>query len=106
MPAGGNHGKRKACFPPFPRALEISQRRRDSHIPTAPTVYSWLAKEAEYGRLVCRGKMEIQNQDFHFPTAPMACGARMEAESRELRTLTTRPGDLPKPKRITAETKN
>src|SRR5277367_650380 len=37
MPARGKHGKPRTGFPPFPPSLEISQKRRDSHIPTAST---------------------------------------------------------------------
>ena len=35
MPARGKHGKPKAGFPPFPPPLEIPQKQRDFHIPTA-----------------------------------------------------------------------
>jgi hypothetical protein len=31
---------------------------------------------AEAEELVCGGKLEIQKQDFHFPTAPMAAQGR------------------------------
>src|SRR4051812_12957899 len=37
MTACGKQGKPRAGFPPFPPSLEITQNRRDSHIPTAPT---------------------------------------------------------------------
>ena len=37
MPAHGKPGKPKAGFPPFPPPLESPQKRRASHIPTAPT---------------------------------------------------------------------
>jgi hypothetical protein len=46
----------------------------DSHIPTAP------AANAD-------GKVEIQKQDSHFPTASMACGARKEHGCYEVGTL-------------------
>jgi hypothetical protein len=38
MPARGKHGKPKTGFPPFPPSLEIPQKPRDFHIPTASTV--------------------------------------------------------------------
>jgi hypothetical protein len=28
-----------------------------------------------------RGKVEIQKQDFHFPTAPTACGSKVKTPS-------------------------
>jgi hypothetical protein len=31
---------------------------------------------------VGRGKVEIQKQDFHFPTAPIACGARKKPNAK------------------------
>src|SRR2546426_7566568 len=42
-------------FPSSHRSLEISQRTRDSHIPTAPATRPW--------------KVENQKQVSHFPTA-------------------------------------
>jgi hypothetical protein len=69
-------------------ALEISQRRRDYHISTAPTTVRFAFQtELKEEELVCRGKVEIQKQDSHFPTAPMACGARKEHNSYEVGTL-------------------
>jgi len=37
MPVRGKHGKPNPGFPPFPPPLEITLKRRDSHIPTAST---------------------------------------------------------------------
>jgi len=34
---------------------------------------------------VGRGKVEIQKQNSHFPTAPTACGARKEIDLNKLR---------------------
>ena len=53
MAGCGQRGKPKAGFPRSPRAL--GNRCRDSHIPAVPIC----------GR---HGKVEIQGQDFHFPT--------------------------------------
>jgi hypothetical protein len=68
---------------PFHRSLEISQKRRDCHISTAPALSSspWFLKTADR-RTVDYGKVEIQEQDSHFPTAPTACGARNEHHLR------------------------
>ncbi len=63
-------------FHPFHRSLEISQKARDSHIPTAPTVGVYGRKQSSEIGTVGRGKVEIQKQDFHFPTAPTACGSK------------------------------
>jgi hypothetical protein len=58
------------------RSLEISQKRRDSHISTAPalsvSLYAGTPEQKNRGY----GKVEIQKPDSHFPTAPTACGAR------------------------------
>jgi hypothetical protein len=82
--------------------------RKDGEIPTFPQrrrfIHS-LAKEAEYGSTGVPWKNG--NPKPGFPLSHRTDGLRRkEAESRELRTLTTRPGDLPKPKRITAEAEN
>jgi hypothetical protein len=63
----------KQVFHPSHSSLEISPKPRDSHISTAPTtgIYSG-ETEATARRIVGCGKVEIQNQDFHFPTAPDA----------------------------------
>jgi hypothetical protein len=83
-PDCGNDGalqsleNQKQVFHPSQRSLEISQRRRDSHIPTGPTASPLSPnKTGEGGRTAGYGKVEIQKQDSHFPTAPKAaCGAR------------------------------
>jgi len=54
MTGGGQRGKPKAGFPPLPTTL--GNRMRDFHIPAAPARYR-------------HGKVEIQEQDSHFPTA-------------------------------------
>jgi hypothetical protein len=89
MPAGGNSGKRKSMLstvstPPW-------KSRKGGEIPTFPQrrrLLGWTVREgAEAEELVCRGKVEIQKQDSHFPTAPMACGARKEHDCYEVGTL-------------------
>ena len=55
-------------------SLEISQRRRDSHISTAPAVTIYDQKTGGAKTEGC-GKVEIQHQDSHFPTAPKARSA-------------------------------
>jgi hypothetical protein len=54
MTGYGKRGKPKAGFPRFPQPLEIAK----SAISTFPQP-----------RLLPRGKVEIQKQDFHFPIA-------------------------------------
>ena len=61
---------------PSHRSLEISQKARDSHIPTAPTIGVYFRNQSSEIGTVGRGKVEIQRQDFHFPTAPTACGSK------------------------------
>lgn len=68
MTGYGKRGKPKARFPSFPTALG-NRKTRDSHIPAAPTT---TAVE----------KVEIQKQDFHFPTA-----ASLDQRQEERRTL-------------------
>jgi hypothetical protein len=63
-------------FRPSHRSLEISHKTRDSHIPTAPTVAVYFRNQSSEIGTVGRGKVEIQKQDFHFPTAPTACGSK------------------------------
>src|SRR5579864_95713 len=90
MPAGGNHGKRKARFPPFPRRLgNLAKTARFPHSHSADGLFIHQPRRQNAEKLVCRGKVEIQNQDSHFPTAPMACGARKELRAAKLRSLTT-----------------
>ena len=58
--------------------LEISQKARDSHFPTAPTTVSSPRTETKQKQNLNGGggKVEIQKQDSHLSTAPTACGAR------------------------------
>ena len=66
----GRRGKPKAGFPRRPQPLG-NRKRRDSHISTAATTRP-------------DGKVEIQEQDSHFPTGPRIY--------RELRTKTKKGG--------------
>src|SRR5260370_2369671 len=90
--ACGNDGalesleNQRQVFHPSQRSLEISQRRRDFHIPTGPAVSPPPPnKTGGGGRTVGYGKVEIQKQDSHFPTAPTACGARKTSIKKRLR---------------------
>lgn len=56
MTGHGKRGKPRTGFPSFPTALG-NRQKRDSHISNSP--------DDERG-----GKVEIQKQDSHFPTAP------------------------------------
>jgi hypothetical protein len=70
----------KQAFHPSHSSLEISPKPRDSHISTASATGIDIGEtEATARRIVGPGKVEIQNQDSHFPTAPTACGARETA---------------------------
>jgi hypothetical protein len=83
-----NSGKRTACFPPF--STPPWKSRKGAEIPTFPQrrrLLDYVPDGAEEEELVCGGKVEIQKQDSHFPTAPMACGARKEYDWYELETL-------------------
>lgn len=55
MPGRGKRGKPTPGFPLFPPPLEIAARFPHSHRPDES-----------------RGKVEIQNQDSHFPTAVLS----------------------------------
>jgi hypothetical protein len=67
----------KQAFHASHSSLEISHKPRDSPISTAPATGIYIGEtEATARRIVGHGKVEIQNQDSHFPTAPTACGAR------------------------------
>jgi hypothetical protein len=61
----GNLAKQQARFPHFhsPGECYLSQTEQQA------------SKESED---VGGGKVEIQNQDSHFPTAPTACGSKEE----------------------------
>jgi hypothetical protein len=57
-------------FHPFHGLLEISQRRRDFHIPTGSTASTYPNTTKEKTKeLAADGKVEIQKRDSHFPTA-------------------------------------
>ena len=75
MEAGEN---RKQVFTGSHTPLEISQKARDSHFPTAPAAAcsDRSTRTQKQNLNVGRGKVEIQKQDSHFPNAPAACGAR------------------------------
>ena len=75
MEAGENQ---KQVFTGSHTPLEISQKARDSHFPTAPTTVSSPRTETKQKQNLNGGggKVEIQKQDSHFSTAPTACGAR------------------------------
>ena len=69
----------KQAFLSFHSSLEISPTTRDSHISTAPVSVGCLrakSKQSKELRSVDDGKVEIQEQDSHFPTAPRACGSK------------------------------
>jgi len=52
-------------FHPFQRSLEISQRRRDSHISTAPAVSPWTGQNVGKGKK--RGLWKSGNPKSGFP---------------------------------------
>jgi hypothetical protein len=70
----------RQAFHEFPQLLgNLAKGRRDSHIPTAPTTRSYLSEPRQTGgRNGDRGKVEIQNQDSHFPTAPISLRRKEE----------------------------
>jgi len=72
MAGYGHGGKPEAGFPPCPQPLEIAEG--DFHIPTAPTMRP-------------DGKVEIQKQDFPFPTGSICLFKAKERRpgSRSLR---------------------
>jgi hypothetical protein len=60
----------RQVFLSFHSLLEISQRQRDSHIPTASATSTYpRLKPGKPRRTGDHGKVEIQNQDSHFSTA-------------------------------------
>jgi len=62
--------------------LEISPKQRDSHISTAPTApYCVSTEQPRLKELSAVEKWKSKKQDSHFPTAPMACGARKKSKS-------------------------
>jgi hypothetical protein len=67
----------------FHGSLEISHKTRDSHISTAPMTRFYLSEQAKPGEeMGGGGKVEIQNQDFHFPTAPISLRRKEEITSK------------------------
>ena len=67
----------------FHGSLEISHKTRDSHISTAPMTRLYLSEQAKpVEEMGGRGKVEIQNQDFHFPTAPISLRRKEEITSK------------------------
>src|SRR5271157_3419967 len=74
MTGGGRGGKPKAGFPPRPPPLEIAK----GALPTFPLSLpdKLVQTQKTRKRTGCGGKVEIQNRDSHFSTAPNACGAR------------------------------
>lgn len=100
MPAVWKPWKAKGVLSTVPTAPWKSRKsKRDSHISTAPAVlYIRQQRRLNAEELVCRGKVEIQHQDYHFPTAPTACGARKEMIAAKLRS-SRRLGVLPEPNR-------
>jgi len=80
MTGYGRGGKPKAGFPRRPQPLEIAAAAISTF--PQPRRFTHRSKsKAKSRRTVCDGKVEIQNQDSHFPTAPTACGARKEIVS-------------------------
>jgi hypothetical protein len=72
----------RQVFHPSPRPLGISQKPRDSHIPTASTADSYSpCKRGTARRTGDPGKLEIQERDSHFPTVakpPAAQGKKFK----------------------------
>jgi len=74
-------------FPPFSHRL--GNLAEGGEIPTFPQLLRFVIAQPNHPgeRTGCGGKVEIQKQDSHFPTAPMACGARKKI----LKVSTIRP---------------
>ncbi len=88
MPAPWKRWKSKNRITTVPTASWKS--REGSEIPTFPQLLRFVIASQPSkpcGRTGCGGKVEIQKQDSHFPTAPMACGAR----KKFLKVSTMRP---------------
>jgi len=69
--------KSRSRIPNVPTASWES--RESGEIPTFPQPLRFVIASQPNNpgrRTGCGGKVEIQKQDSHFPTAPMACGAR------------------------------
>jgi hypothetical protein len=88
MPASGNRGKRTARFPPFPRRLgNLARAARFPHFHSADDdCLIRVPDGAEAEELVRGGKLEIQKQDSHFPTAPTGA-ARKEHDRYDVGSL-------------------
>src|ERR1700677_3778520 len=72
----GNLGNPKAGFPRFPQRLgNLAKAARFPHFHSSYGFLLRLNRTTPAERTGCGGKVEIQKQDSHFPTAPMACGA-------------------------------
>ena len=65
----------KQAFHPFHNSLGNSHKTRVSHISTAPATGTNMAERETNAKNVGGGKVEIQNQDSHFSTAPRDSGA-------------------------------
>lgn len=70
--------KTKSGFPTRPTAPWKS--RQGGEISTFPQLRRFVGRvpKQEDRKLRAVEKMEIQNRDSHFPTAPKACGARKD----------------------------
>src|SRR5580704_16470459 len=80
--------KSKGSFPPLSTAPWKSRQRREiSTFPQPQLGTQGKVKTGGDGRSVGYGKVEIQKQDSHFPTAPKACGARNKNITKGVRML-------------------
>jgi hypothetical protein len=68
----------------FPQLLgNLAQTARFPHSHSSGDE-AYMAKRRQTARrIVGYGKVEIRNQDSHFPTAPTACGARKTTKEKE-----------------------
>src|ERR1035441_9002579 len=80
--------KAKKRLPPLSTSpLEISQTARDFHIPSTPAIrfsHKNLTQKTKGSLTMGGGKVEIQRQDSHFPTAPSACCSKEENPSLKI----------------------
>jgi hypothetical protein len=87
--------KSKSSFSTLSPVPWKSRKRREiSTFPQPLRLTQVKIKTGGGRRSVGYGKVEIQKQDSHFPTAPMACGARMEQDcyKSEVCYVNERPG--------------
>jgi hypothetical protein len=80
MPCCGNRGKPSAGFPPLPRMLG-NRNSSDSHIPPPrlqSPIKGKVKAKASFGE---GGKVEIRNQDSHFPTVPIRLRRKVKTSS-------------------------